>query len=102
MITVPEAFQLLEEIEDDIQSHSEAASPIVTMGKREEAYDEPPLKKQYTKTFTSGKKDPVCGICLSGPERNKKGKKTFVKPWAVWIADNNQQIYQRFNSLPRQ
>ena len=64
---------MLQEVDETI---AEPSSPIVTMGKREEAYDEPPPKRQYTRSrnLSTGKKDPICGICLSGPEKNKKGK----------------------------
>lgn len=65
-VTVPDAFQTLEK-------PSEPIGPIVTMGKREEAFDEPPPKRTYSK-LASGKKDPICGICLHGPENNKKGQ----------------------------
>ena len=63
-------------MQDVDETPAEPSSPIVTMGKREEAYDEPPPKRQYTKArnLSTGKKDPICGICLSGPEKNKKGK----------------------------
>lgn len=71
VITVPEAFQTLE----DTQQIAAPTSPMVTMGKREEVYDEPPPKRTYKK-LSRGKKDPVCGICLSGPEKNKKGMVT--------------------------
>ena len=72
VITVPEAFQLLE---STVENPTEPSSPaLVTMGKREDIYDEPPPKKTYYRNVPSGKKDPICGICLSGPERNKKGK----------------------------
>ena len=70
VITVPEAFQLLE---NTVENPMEPSSPLVTMGKREDIYDEPPPKKTYYRNVPSGKKDPICGICLSGPERNKKG-----------------------------
>ena len=66
-ITVPAAFQVLEK-----SSTPEPSGPVVGMGKREEAFDEPPPKKTYAK-IPSGKKDPICGICLFGPEKNKKG-----------------------------
>lgn len=68
--TVPEAFQMM-------QQKSEGPVPVVpymTIGKREEVYDEPPPKRTYKhRNHGSGKKDPVCGICLSGPEKNKNG-----------------------------
>ncbi len=62
-------------LEDIEENSAEPPSPIVTMGKREDVYDEPPPKKVFTsRNLPSGKKDPICGICLSGPEKNKKGK----------------------------
>lgn len=72
IVTVPEAFQTLQDV-----LAPEPSSPIVTMGKREEAYDEPPPKRIY-KRLPSGKKDPMCGICLSGSEKNKKGKNCSI------------------------
>ena len=72
VVRVPEAFQMLEVV---VESPAvELSSPIVTMGKREDVYDEPPRKKTTYRNLPSGKKDPMCGICLSGPEKNKKGK----------------------------
>ena len=68
VIKVPEAFQTLVDTQE-----TNPTSPLVTMGKREEVYDEPPPKRTYRK-LPSGKKDPMCGICLSGPEKNKKGE----------------------------
>ena len=64
-VTVPPAFQ-------NIKKFSEPDGPVISMGKREEAFEEPPVKKTYSK-LASGKKDPICGICLHGPEKNKKG-----------------------------
>lgn len=64
-VTVPDAFQTM-------AKSYEPVGPIVSIGKREEAFDEPPPKKTYSK-IASGKKDPICGICLHGPENNKKG-----------------------------
>ena len=61
-------------LEEAVENPPESPAPLVTMGKREDIYDEPPPKKTYYRNVASGKKDPICGICLSGPERNKKGK----------------------------
>lgn len=81
VIIVPEAFQKLEAT-DMIPRTPEPSAPLVTMGKREDVYDEPPRKKTYRSVpRPSGKKDPVCGICLSGPEKNKKSKLRRVKRW---------------------